>query len=363
MQTTTLGAFPKPSYVPVTDWFSNSDGDYTSRYLDQIKNAGDEVDTLFDRAVLEVVQDQIDVGIDIPTDGEIRRENYIHYLCRELDGIDFSKLSTVELRGTTTCLVPTITGPIGAGPSIADPGASKQPISNLSVPVLVRDFLLAQEASDRPIKITVPGPMTIIDSIADDFYHDDANLGHDLAKALNQHILALVEAGCRHIQVDEPVMARKPRVALDHGIDSLATCFDGVPDSVARASHACCGYPNRLDEFDYVKADQSAYLDLAEALDASVIDALSIEDAHRHNDLAQLLPRFKNTTIIFGVIGIARSEIETVDSIEARLRQAVQYLPHDRIIAAPDCGLGYLGRDLALSKLSNMVEAATRISL
>ncbi len=358
MQTTTLGAFPKPSYVPVTDWFSNSDGDYTSRYLEQIDAAGDEADALFDQAVREVVNDQVEVGIDIPTDGEIRRENYIHYLCRQLDGIDFARLSTVRLRGTTTCLVPTITGPIGAGPSFTSGGAS----NDLAVPVLVRDYVLAQAASDRPIKITVPGPMTIIDSIADDYYHDDVTLGRDLAKALNQHILALAAAGCRHIQVDEPVMARKPQVALDHGIQNLGACFTNVPDSVTWTSHACCGYPNRLDEEDYVKADQSAYLDVAEAIDASPIDALSIEDAHRHNDLAELLPRFQQTTIIFGVIGIAQSKIESVDSIESRLRQAVRYLPHDQIIAAPDCGLGYLGRDLALSKLANMVEAAAKVT-
>ncbi len=358
MQTTTLGAFPKPSYVPVTDWFSNTDGDYTSRYLRQIEAAGDEAEALFDRGVREVIADQIKIGIDIPTDGEIRRENYIHYLCRELDGINFSRLSSVSLRGTTQCLVPTITGPIGAGPSVP----SAKGTGGLTVPVLVRDFLLAQAASDRPIKMTVPGPMTIIDSIADDFYHDEAALGRDLATAINQHILALGEAGCRHIQVDEPVMARKPRLALDHGIRNLAACFDGVPDSVTRASHACCGYPNSLDEHDYAKADQSAYLDLAEAIDDSPIEALSIEDAHRHNDLAALLPRFTNTTIILGVIGIARSEVESVDSIEARLREALRYLAHDRLIAAPDCGLGYLGRDLALIKLSNMVEAASRVS-
>jgi len=341
--TTTIGAFPKPVYVPITDWFTNTDGDYTSAYLDQLAAAGDQATELLDRATAEVVHVQVDAGIDVPTDGEIRRENYIHYQCRHFGGIDFANLAHVRIRGTTDTIVPTITGPITTGES-----------------PLPRDFAVAQAATDRPVKITLPGPMTIIDSTANTFYDNNRELAADLAAALNAQIIELAAAGCTWIQVDEPVMARRADVALEWGIDNLARCFDGVGPSVTKVAHACCGYPNRLDEDDYVKAPRSSYLELAEALNDMPIDAMSIEDAHRHNDLDALLPYFTDTKVILGVVAIARSRVESVAEIRDRLRAAAERAPAG-IIAAPDCGLGYLGRDLAVEKLRNLAEAAHSI--
>ena len=327
--TTTIGAFPKPGYVPISDWFTKADGDYTSAYLDELAAAGDEAEVLFERATREVVVDQVRAGIDIPTDGEVRRENYIHYLCRHLDGFSFKALATREIRGTTTARLPTIVGEV---------------IASAETP-LVRDFRQAQAATDRPVKITLPGPMTIIDSTVDYHYRDEVTLGAALAEAVNVHVRALADAGCRHIQVDEPMMARRPEVALRHGIDQLAACFDGIPDTVTRIAHACCGYPNHLDQEGYEKAPRASYLDLARALDRAPIDAISIEDAHRHNDLAALLPRFSESTVILGVVAIARSRIESVDEIVGRLKAARAYLPAVGLIEATVCGLGYLGGD------------------
>ena len=216
--TTTIGAYPKPDYVPVTDWFRPKNGDYTSAYEAELAAAGDRADGLFERAVGEVIADQIEAGIDVVTDGEVRRENYIHYQCRHMTGFDFTELSEKRMRGTVNACLPTIRGPVTADPSGPSP--------------LVRDFRLAQSVSSRPVKITLPGPMTIIDSTVDEFYDDDEALGADLALALNGHVVELVEAGCEHIQIDEPVMARKPRVGLAHGIDHLAACFEGVPVGV-----------------------------------------------------------------------------------------------------------------------------------
>lgn len=339
MLTTTIGAFPKPDSIPLTDWFTKQHGDYTATYLAELAAT---TDAALDAAVHDVVAAQVDAGIDIPTDGEIRRENYIHYLCRHLGGIDFENLSHRMIRGVTSSMLPTINGPITLD------GESPLP----------RDFRVAQAATDRQVKITLPGPMTIIDSTVDSHYGDDVALGEALAAAINHHVLALAEAGCRHIQIDEPVLARKPAVGLAHGIAQLDRCFDGVPDEVTRVAHACCGYPNHLDQDDYEKADRHAYLELAEALDATSIQVLSLEDAHANNDLAELLPRFTSTTIALGVIGIARSRVETVPEIRARLDAALAHLPTDRLMAAPDCGLGYLPRDLALTKLRNLAEAA-----
>ncbi len=205
--------------------------------------------------------------------------------------------------------------------------------------------------------MTVPGPMTITDTSTDVYYNDDKRLGAALAAALNEEILALANAGCTWIQVDEPVFARNPDKALDYGIENLERCFHGLPDHVVLAVHMCCGYPDYLDQENFQKADKMAYFQLSDAIEDSSIQAISLEDAHRQNDLS-LLEHFKTTKVILGVIAIASSRIETVTEITERLQAALEHIDAGRLIAAPDCGLGYLDRKLALAKLANMVSAA-----
>jgi len=348
--TTTIGAYPKPDYVPISDWFNAATGDqavdYTSAFAREMTQAGPEREALFSRAAGEVIGDQVEAGIDIVTDGEVRRENYVHYQCRHFSGFDFDNLSTATIRGVTRARLPTVRGEV----------------RHLGTSPLIHDYRVAQSLSPKPVKVTIPGPMTIIDTTVDACYHDDVALSADLAAAINAQALDLVEAGCLHIQVDEPVMARKPDIALAYGIDHLERCFAGVPDGVTRVVHCCCGYPEHLDQDDYLKADPNSYLAVAEALDAATVDAVSIEDAHRPNDLAALLPRFASTTVILGVLGVARSRLEAVDDVEARLTQALEHLPPERLAAAPDCGLGFLGRDLARRKLAVMCEAVGRVN-
>ena len=148
--------------------------------------------------------------------------------------------------------------------------------------------------------------------------------------------------------------------ALDYGVECLDRCFDGVPDGVTRVMHMCCGYPGHLDDEDYHKADPSCYFRLAEAVDASSVDQVSIEDAHRHNDLS-LLEKFRDSTVIFGSVAIAQGRLETVEEIAARLTAALGHIDRDRLVAAPDCGLAMLGRDLAMKKLAAMCEAARAV--
>ena len=280
-------------------------------------------------------------GIDIPTDGELRRENYVHYHCRHLDGIDFGRIAKKASRdGSYEAPVPTVSGPVVARGAF-----------------LPRDWHIAQAYSERPVKITLPGPLTIADTVADEHYGDVKTLCEDLAGALNREILALAEAGCRHIQVDEPAFARRVDDALTFGIENLERCFDGCPPQVTRTIHICCGYPDRLDSPDYPKAPNDAYFRLAAALDASTIHAVSIEDAHRHNDLS-LLEMFARTDVIFGAIAIAASQVETTEEIKLRLEDALGHIDPKRLIVGPDCGLGFLGRDLAIQKLHNLCEAA-----
>lgn len=226
--------------------------------------------------------------------------------------------------------------------------------------VLPRDYREAQAAAgDRPIKITLPGPLTIMDTTADCYYNDDVKLARALADALNKEVLALANAGCKYIQIDEPVFARKPDAALSFGVETLERVFHGVPNDVIRTAHMCCGYPDRLDNPEYPKANHKVYHDLVEALDGK-IDALSIEDCHCHNDMS-LFEKFKKTTAIVGFIEIAVSRVETVDEIVKRMYEVLKVIPADRLIAAPDCGLGFLGRSLTEKKLTVLCEAANQI--
>jgi len=170
-------------------------------------------------------------------------------------------------------------------------------------------------------------------------------------------VLALAGAGCQHIQIDEPLFARKPEAALEFGFDNLERAFHGCPEQVQRTVHMCCGYPDKLDRDDYPKADPDSYFQIADAIEQSCIDAVSFEDAHRHNDLS-LLEKFTTTKVIFGVVAIASSQVETIDEIRHRLSLALKHIDADRLIAAPDCGLGLLGRELALEKMRNLSAAA-----
>lgn len=347
--TTCIGAFPKPPYLKVGNWseFGNeADEDHQARTFSYVTDEPDEDNVeLMDRATREAVQDQVSCGVDIPTDGEQRRDNYIHYHCRHLHGFDFARLTTkVHRDGAAVADLPTITGRIvPTGDHFLD-----------------RDYKIAQSCTDRPVKVTLPGPVTIIDTTADDYYKNERQLAFDLADALNFEIRALANAGCRYIQLDEPLFVRNIEFALDCGVECLERCFDGLPENVERIVHICCGYPGHLDDPDYPKADPDGYARLAEALDASSVDQISIEDAHRHNDL-ELLECFSKSTIIFGSVAIARSRIESVDEISARLSSALDHIDRDRLVAAPDCGLAMLDRDLAISKLRALCDAAHNV--
>ncbi len=348
MLTTTIGAFPKPDYVPIVDWFKAEGGTVnetpTSRYEDEMFRMGDKAENILVRAAGDVIKDQVSCGIDIPTDGEVRRENYIHYHCRHLNGIDFSTITHTMLReGAYNAYLPTITGPISARDHF-----------------LPHDYLVAQATTDNPVKVTIPGPLTISDTVSDSYYGDEKKCNQEIATALNAEVLALAEAGCRHIQLDEPLFARKVEAALDFGIENLERVFHGCPDSVTRTMHMCCGYPDCLDSKDYLKAPKDSYFALAQAVDASSIAAVSLEDAHCYNDLS-LLELFEKTTIILGVVSIASSRIETADEICQRLEVALCHIDSHRLIAAPDCGLGMLSRDTAMAKLSNLCAAAQRL--
>ena len=347
IQTTTLGSFPKPKYVPVRDWFDASrdstgmnDPTVTRDYA-----VRSEHEHLFIQAAKEVLDLQVAAGIDIPTDGEVRRENYIHYHCRHLFGFDFETLETRVLRdGAYRTDLPAIRGDIEPMES----GYS------------VHDWTAAQALCDRPVKATLPGPLTIMDTTADCHYNDRPRLNAVLAETVNREARALAAAGCRFIQIDEPLFARQIADARSFGMTGLERCFDGLPDSVTRVVHMCCGYPEHLDDEAYKKADPDSYAQLAAAVDAAAFDQISIEDAHCKNDL-RLLEAYPTKTVALGAVAVARSRVERVDEIAQRINDALDHIDRDRLVIAPDCGLGLLTPALAQAKLQAMCDAVAQI--
>ena len=343
--TTTIGSYPKPDYLKIPDWFQGekgTDAEYpTKGWEEAIKSLGSDFEAIINKATQEIISDQIECGIDIITDGEVRRENYIHYHCRFLKGIDFDNLTKQTARtGNYDCYLPTIVNKV-----------------EFNKPFLSNEFKINQKFSSKPVKVTIPGPLTITDTIADDYYKDNKKLGIDLSIAINNEVKILADSGCNYIQIDEPLFARKTEEALNFGIENLERCFHGIPNEIEKIVHICCGYPDKVDAINYPKAPVNSYNNLASYLEDSSVNTISIEDAHRHNDL-KLLEDFKTKKIIFGLIKIASSEIEEVEEIRTRIKDCLNHIDAERLIAAPDCGLGYLSRDMAKIKLRNLSTAA-----
>ncbi len=180
--------------------------------------------------------------------------------------------------------------------------------------------------------------MTITDSIANNYYDDMKKLGFDLALALNKEVKALVDAGCQYIQIDEPVFARKPDEAHSYGMENLERMMHGIPKEVQRVCHICCGYPNSLDSEGYKKADLDAY-----------------------DRIASLVEKFTKTKVIFGFIDIAKSRMESVEEVRVRIKDSLEHIDEHRLIAAPDCGLGFFTREQAIEKMTILTKAAKSI--
>lgn len=338
--TTTIGSYPKPDYLRIPN-FVPKHPDPTRRHSEYLKSRTDDDLVLLEKATRENLLHQVNAGIDIPTDGETPRSHYVHYHLGQLGGIDFINLTERVTRGGAwKAKFPTVVDDISVGANF-----------------LVADWKRAQAVTDRPVKMTLPGPMTIIDSVVDKHYGNDEKFAAALADALNYEARALADAGCRHIQIDEPVFARKATAALKWGGQMLERAFEGIPDDVTRTVHICCGYPSAVDLKDFPKAPREAYFELASMLDESSIDCISIEDAHRYNELA-LLKQFKKTRVILGVVQIAATRVESVQEITERLQDALKHIDKERLLAGPDCGLAMLDRDVVFAKLRNLCAAA-----
>lgn len=282
-------------------------------------------------ATLLAIRDMERAGIDIITDGEIRRESYSNHFASALEGVD--PVTPAEVIGRTgkPTLVPRVTGRVRRTRAVE-----------------VADIAFARANTDRKLKITLPGPFTMTRQAKNEFYGDEAELAMDYAVALNEEILDLKRAGVDVIQLDEPWMQAFPEEARRFAVPCINRAFQGVTGSTV--VHLCFGYAAMVDQ------KPSGYSFLPE-LDGAIAETISIEAAQPKLDLA-ILRELPTKTVMVGVLDLSSAEVETPEIVADRIRQALKVLPPERIVVAPDCGMKYLPRERAFGKLKAMAEGA-----
>lgn len=284
-----------------------------------------------DDAVRLALRDFERAGIDIVTDGEVRRESYFNHFANALDGIDIDRPGQVQSRAGTPSPVPRVVGPV-----------------RRTAPVELEAARFLRANTDRATKVTVPGPFTMTQLCVDEHYGDPEALAMAYADAVNAELKDLKAAGIDTVQLDEPYLQAKPEEARRFGIAAIDRALQGVPGPTV--VHMCFGYA-------YVVKDKpSGYSFLPELAGCSA-SHISIEAAQPKLDL-QVLARLESKAILVGVLDLGDAGVETPEAVAARLRAALQVLPPERIVVAPDCGMKYLPRDRAFAKLRAMAAGA-----
>ncbi len=282
-------------------------------------------------ATLLAIREQELAGLDIITDGEMRRESYSNHFAMALEGVDVDNPGTALDRSGHPNPVPRITGPI-----------------RRKHPVEVEDVKFLRANTDRRIKITVPGPFTMSQQAQNDHYDSDAELALDYAVAVNEEAKDLFAAGADIVQFDEPYMQARPDKAREFGLNALNRALDGLDGETV--VHICFGYAAIIHE------RPEGYSFLPE-LAGCTAHGISIETGQSGLDCAVLetLPEKK---IILGVIDLSDMTVETPDIVAERIRRALPHCAAERIIAATDCGLKYLPRDVAFGKIKALAAGA-----
>ncbi len=287
-----------------------------------------------DDATRIAIQDQERAGLDIVSDGEIRRESYSNHFATALDGVDLDNPGRALDRSGEEVFVPRIVGPI-----------------RRRGPVGVEDVKFLRANTDRAIKFTVPGPFTMAQQAQNDHYATirEAALGY--AAAVNEEIRDLFAAGADVVQIDEPYMQARPEAAREYGIEVLNRALDGVGGTTC--VHICFGYAALIHE------RPEGYSFLPE-FSAACCDQLSIETGQSNLDCT-VLEALPDKTILLGVLDLSSNDVESVDTIKQRVRRALDHVDPERVILAPDCGMKYLTREAAYGKLAAMSRAAAEL--
>jgi 5-methyltetrahydropteroyltriglutamate--homocysteine methyltransferase len=284
-----------------------------------------------DDATLIAIREQERAGLDIITDGEMRRESYSNRFANALDGVDIDNPGTALDRSGHPNPVPRVVGKV----------ARRHPVE-------VRDVEFLRASTERRIKITLPGPFTMSQQAQNDFYQDEEEMALDYAAAVNAEVKDLFAAGADIVQIDEPYMQARPDKARRYGLKALNAALAGAPGTTA--VHICFGYAAIIHQ------RPDAYAFLAE-LAGSPVQQVSVETAQAKLDCA-VLEKLPLKTIILGVLDLSDMTIETPETVAQRIRRALPHVPVERIVVAPDCGLKYLPRALAYGKIAAMVAGA-----
>jgi 5-methyltetrahydropteroyltriglutamate--homocysteine methyltransferase len=284
-----------------------------------------------DDATRLAIHDQERAGLDIVTDGEMRRESYSNRFATALEGVDVDNPGTALDRSGHPNPVPRVVGKV-----------------RRKHPVEVEDVKFLRANTSCTIKMTVPGPFTMSQQAQNDFYKDEGEMALDYAAAVNAEIKGLFAAGADVVQIDEPYMQARPEKARQFGLQAFNAALDGVTGTTA--VHICFGYAA------VIHARPPGYSFLPEFAN-SPVKQVSIETAQSGLDCA-VLEKLPGKTIILGTLDLSDMNIETPETVAARIRRALPHVPAERLVIAPDCGLKYLPRATAYGKMRAMVEGA-----
>jgi 5-methyltetrahydropteroyltriglutamate--homocysteine methyltransferase len=285
-------------------------------------------------ATLLAIRAQEQAGIDIITDGEARRESYSNRFATALDGVDVDNPGTALDRSGHPNPVPRVTGPI-----------------RRRHPVEAEDVAFLRANTGKTVKITVPGPFTMSQQAQNEHYSSPADLALGYAEAVNEEVKDLFAAGADIVQLDEPYLQARPEQAREYGVTAINRALAGITGTTA--VHICFGYAAIIHD------RPSGYSFLPELAEADC-DQVSIETAQSGLDCS-VLASLTGKTIILGVLNLGDETVESAGEVVARARRALAYVPPERLVLAPDCGMKYLPRDVAFGKLAAMTEAAAQL--
>lgn len=329
--TTIVGSMPQPDWLIDRKLLMSGPVPRTRR-KELWRIAPEYLEAAQDDATIVAIRDLEQVGLDTITDGEIRRESYSNRFATALSGIDNENPAVIphQTAGRST-LVPRVVGPI-----------------TWTGPVEASDVSFLRAHTDRKIKITLPGPFTMAQQVVDEHYKDLEAMTMAFAAAVNQEVHALANAGADVIQLDEPWLRNNPDAARRFAVKAIDRALQGL--ACETALHLCFGYAQ------LVANKPQGYAFLSELAHSSA-QQISIESAQPKIDLS-VLRELRGKKVILGVIDLSDNAIETPEVVAARLRKGLEHCAPDQLIAAPDCGMKYLPRDVALGKLKAMVAGA-----
>ena len=331
--TTLVGSFPQPDWLIDRDrLLSNLPPRVRAKELWRVPEPF--LAAAQDDATALAIRDLERVGLDILTDGEIRRESYSNRFATALEGMDIDHPEMVLGRTGKKNPVPRVVGPV-----------------RRRRPVEVEDARFLRAQTDRVVKITLPGPFTMSQQAFNEHYPDARGLALDLAAAVNEEVHDLFAAGADVVQLDEPWLQARAEAAREYAIEVIDRALEGVTGTTAL--HTCFGYAHLVTE----RPPGYAFLD---ELSGCRADQLAIESAQPGLDLA-ILDAIADKTVILGVLDLSRPDAETADEVAAHIRRALEHVPAERLQVAPDCGMKYLPRELALAKLQALVDGARTV--